>query len=492
MPGTYTMEVEVRGFKKYINQGVIVYTRKVRRVDIQLTIGEFTDSVSVKEEGAIIQTDTAAIKNLQPRAEIYTVNSVKSLVYSVGNIAGFETRNQMRGSFANNMAAEQDGIPLLGWGVQLSSFKVPPEFQKEVRQATVNAPAEYRTATSVSGVGKSGQNRPHGEAFLNWNHPRLHALPVGQHVRPAQKLQEVFGSYEFSGPVYIPKVYNGKNKTFFEFIYQPQKSTVYSQDPFCVVPTNKMRRGDLSEFAQFTGKPILDPLTRQPFPNNPIPDERISSIARNTLKLAPEPNAGPAGALTNNYLFTASDSSENDWWKFRFDHQFSERDTFNVSHYRLDRHRVISRMSYPFDGGNDGIHHGRLIGVQWSHTFSPSLLNEFSFARTRQRGEQNQGRASGRTILRQELGITNLGGRQVPDATGSPNIITQTVGYQFTPSTAGAFNPTPSQLIGGHTSGYNVGDASNVYQVRNNVSYQFKDHLFKTGMEYRLQKLEEI
>ncbi|MBM3804727.1 MAG: carboxypeptidase regulatory-like domain-containing protein [Acidimicrobiia bacterium] len=220
LPGTYTMEVEVRGFKKYINQGVIVYSREVRRVDVQLTIGEFTDSISVKEQGAVIQTDTSSITNLQPRAEIYTVNSVTSLVYSVGNIAGFETRNQVRGLFANNMATEQDGIPLQGWGVHLSSFKSPPEFLKEVRQSTVNASAEYRTATAVSGVGKSGQNRPHGEAFLNWNHPRLHALPVNQRVRPAQKPQEVFGSYEFGGPVYIPKVYNGKNKTFFYCLFR--------------------------------------------------------------------------------------------------------------------------------------------------------------------------------------------------------------------------------------------------------------------------------
>jgi len=492
LPGTYTMEVEVRGFKKYINQGVIVYSREVRRVDVQLTIGEFTDSISVKEQGAVIQTDTSSITNLQPRAEIYTVNSVTSLVYSVGNIAGFETRNQVRGLFANNMATEQDGIPLQGWGVHLSSFKSPPEFLKEVRQSTVNASAEYRTATAVSGVGKSGQNRPHGEAFLNWNHPRLHALPVNQRVRPAQKPQEVFGSYEFGGPVYIPKVYNGKNKTFFYFVYQPQTSTVYSLVPFYVSPTNKMRRGDLSEFAQFTGRPIIDPFTGQPFPNNQIPDARISAIAKNTLKLVPEPNSGPAGALTNNYLFWNFDRSEDDWWQFRFDHQLSERDTFTVSFRRFDRHRRIYHMSHPFDGGNDGTHEGRFIGVQWSHTFSPTLLNEFSFARTRQRGEQNQGRASGRSILQQELGITNLGGRQVPDSIGSPNIITQTVGYQFTPSTAGAFNPQPSQLIGGHTSGYNAGDAGNLYQVRNNVSYHIKSHLFKTGVEYRLQKPEEI
>ncbi|MSO22390.1 MAG: hypothetical protein EXQ58_03855 [Acidobacteria bacterium] len=173
------------------------------------------------------------------------------------NNPGSEDWSQVHGGFSNNTNTEQDGIPHNAY----SAFQPPQEMLKEVNFVALNAPAEYRAATTISGISKSGTNRPHGEVFTNFNHDRLNALSVGVHKRPKPKTGGHRESYSLSGPVFIPKLYDGQNKTFFHVLYQGLSDTSTSLRRGYIAPTLKMREGDFSEFAAATGKNIVDPFT---------------------------------------------------------------------------------------------------------------------------------------------------------------------------------------------------------------------------------------
>src|SRR6185503_587379 len=161
------------------------------------------------------------------------------------NNPGQDVRGQMHGSWANNTNTENEGIPTEAYG----SYRAPQETLKEITFVALNAPAEYRTATTAYGVGTSGENRPHGEFFINLAHDRFNALPVGVHQRPTPQTPSVRQSYMFSGPVYIPKVYDGRNRTFFHFLTQPHSDTTHTVSRSYVAPTLKYRNGDFSEYA---------------------------------------------------------------------------------------------------------------------------------------------------------------------------------------------------------------------------------------------------
>lgn len=483
MRGTYTIEATQTGFKKFENKGVIVYARDIRRVDVQLELGEVSSTVEVSEQGSRIQTDTASIQYRTPNKEVYALNIAASLIYRIDLNPGAESRSQVHGSFANNTNAEQDGISTNAYG----TFRAPQEVAQEIHQISLNAPAEYRTSTSVIGIGKKGTNKLHGEIFDNFSHPRLNSLGFNQRGYPPTTPQHRF-SYNVNGPVYIPKVYDGRDKTFFNFLFQPFSSRTYTFHDGFIVPTPKMRAGDLSEYAAFRGITIRDPFTGQPFPNNVIPDNRISPIAKNIIKLLPQPNNGPAGALVNNYNWTDFNNSQLDNWQIGFDHRITQKNNLSFFYYHILQFGEEELDGNPFpNAGFVEEARTNAISIQDSHTFSPRLLNEFGFSWNRQHAVWAPGPIEGKDFLNNILGITNVGGRNIGAGRGSPRVVTQTLGSQLGILTGG-YNPFPAQLLGSAPFSGSVDyEDGHVVQVRDNVSFNTGKHLFKTGVEVRKQ-----
>lgn len=483
LPGTYTIEVSLTGFKKYENKGVIVYARDVRRVDVQLALGEVSSTVEVTEQGSRIQTDTASIQYKTPNKEIYALNISSALIYRIDLNPGAESRSQVHGSFANNTNAEQDGIATNAYG----SWRAPQETTQEIQQISLNAPAEYRTSTSIIGIGRKGSNALHGEIFGNLQHPNLNALPLGQTSRPPGTPTWRW-SYEVGGPVYIPKVYDGRNKTFFHFLYQPSSGRSSSFHDNFVVPTPKMRTGDMSEYAAFRGITIKNPYTGQPFANNIIPDSMISAVAKNTLKLLPLPNNGPAGSLINNYVFTTFTNAGAKWYHLRFDHQITNSNTISVTHYRFNSFEDDGEGDPLPNGGFNELANTRSWSIQDSHTFSSRLLNEFGFSFNRQHSAWQVGSVPGKDFFTSMLGI-NPAGRNLAAGFGGPRVVVQTLGNQLG-LLAGGYNPFPTQLLAagnGFVGSVEYTDG-HVVQARDNVSYSTGKHLIKTGLEVRQQR----
>ena len=181
------------------------------------------------------------------------------------------------------------------------------------------SPQEYVT--------KSGTNDTHGGGFFNWNRDIFDAVPWSTNANPASRTcngvthnqacrpPEWFNEYGgyAGGSVYIPHVYNGRNKTFWFFsydqIYQPSSLTVATGE---TVPTVAMKNGDFSALPVAIYNPAA-PLVngvRQAYSGNIIPSSQFSAISKAILPYLPDPNAGPAGAITINYTY--NNTSRND------------------------------------------------------------------------------------------------------------------------------------------------------------------------------------
>jgi len=182
-PGTYTVEAEIAGFKKFANTGLIVYATRTRTLDIRLEVGEVAERITVEGGGAVIETSTSTVTYTLPQKEVDAFRLMSSMIYRVAENPGADARSQVHGSFANNTVAQQDGIATNAYG----TFRAPQELSHELHQVSMNASAEYKTATTVSGVARGGTNDFHAEAYIHVDNPRLRTLRAFETRRRPEK-----------------------------------------------------------------------------------------------------------------------------------------------------------------------------------------------------------------------------------------------------------------------------------------------------------------
>ena len=347
-----------------------------------LEVGDIADTITVEEMGAVIETDKSSVTYTTPMKEVEAFRMAASLIYKVGDNPGAENRSQVHGAFANNTSALQDGVATNAYG----TFRAPQELVKEINQVSLNAPAEYKTATTVNGVGRSGTNQFHGEIYYQVRHPRLRSLRAYETRHPSSKPDSQW-NYEVSGPIHIPRVYDGRDKTFFHFFYQPRLQDQKSPSGGYVYPTPEIRAGDLNQVVQQQGVTLVNPFTGQPFPNNIIPPNMLSPVAQATFKYMPLPNFGPPGNLVNNFLGEQFGLIDESHWHLRLDHAITDSNTISFNHYGYNRILEEGTTSTPlFFVGVDN--KTRMWSIQDSHMFSPNVINEFSV------GAQQPGRRS--------------------------------------------------------------------------------------------------
>jgi hypothetical protein len=481
-PGTYDVSAELAGFKAYSNSGVIIYAGRPRRVDVVLQVGDIQDTITVSEEGAVIETDKSSITYTLPMKELEAFRIAASLIYSVGRNPGAENRSQVHGAFANNTTSLQDGVATNAYG----TFRAPQELVQEINQVSLNAPAEYKTATTINGVGRGGTNQFHGEIWMQLDHPRLRALTLNQTSHPPAK-PGVRWNYTASGPIYIPKVYDGRDKTFFHFYVQPNEADQKAPISNYVYPTAAIRGGDLSEVVaqHLGGSPVTNPFTGGTFANNIIPSDLISPAALGALNYAPLPNrSSDLGTLVDNTDgFQYGSNVEKDW-HLRLDHAITDSNTISFNHYGynrvLDEGNTITLSTWMGDNAT------RMWSIQDSHMFSPTVINEFTFG-TNDQGYTTRGATVDGNKLLSEFGI-NLGGRTSPSGPGCPQIYTGLWGFQ-PGALSGSFSATELTFpfLGRCGAG---GKSSNpkVWVVKDAVSLNKGTHLIKIGVESNIER----
>ena len=225
--GPYSISVTSQGFRTFNESGLTLVARQTLRVDAALQVGEVSQTVEVSSSAGIIATDNPAISsNLTPEKVLNLPTNVRG----AGNTTPFAMLQTLPGVQADNglglsiqggLPAQQettvDGISITqvtGNSAQRNLF-LSVESISEIKVQGVGNTAEYGQPGDITVASKSGTNKYHGAAFWYHQNKGLDARTFGQNTLPA-KIGNTFGA-TVGGPVQIPKLYNGENKTFFYF-----------------------------------------------------------------------------------------------------------------------------------------------------------------------------------------------------------------------------------------------------------------------------------
>lgn len=327
--GTYRVEVEANGFKKFARTGIILNAGETTVADVSLDIGDVRDVVTVEGEASLLRTETGALGTTVSQRTIaelplqgrnpYVFLSLSAGVQYNGDPGALNPwDNSGPSAFSTNGSKTKsefllDGMPNMK--LDLVGFSPSPDAVGEMRVQTNGFDAEY----GHSGAGfinvstKTGTNQFHGTGYEYFQNDKLNAATFFNNLnsqKKATRRKNTFGG-SFGGPVILPKLYDGRNKTFFFVNYEGTQNPSQSATPL-TVPTVAERDGDFSKTVSAAGQPITiyDPLTttpngssRSPFPDNKIPSARFDPLGAQFAKtLYPLPNITPAPGTLQNYF----------------------------------------------------------------------------------------------------------------------------------------------------------------------------------------------
>lgn len=395
--GVYEVTVEKTGFKKQSRTGVEIRIASRQDMNVALEVGDVQQTIEVSAAPPLLETSSAqrgqALSSRMMTTLPFFSGGVRNPRTFVNYLPGANPSTELSVSGSGGRAQEVliDGasatIPESGG----TSFNFPSaEMFGEFRMLTSTFDAEYgRFGGGIElYVTKSGTNDFHGTAFLNmrrdiWNANSWANNAAGR-VRPKDRLNEY--GVASGGPIWIPKVYNGRNKTFYFFTYTKDKRPITPANVVSTVPTALMRQGNFSELP--ATQIIYDPATtagavRQPFAGNIIPMNRFSNIARNIAAALPNPTRP---ALTNNFDFVNESFYDRYIWNLKFDHAFTQnnRVAFTVTKEN-ELSSVLSALPGPFSQGLETYQRPDNWRVNHDLVISPNLLLHSTFGYTRQR-----------------------------------------------------------------------------------------------------------
>jgi hypothetical protein len=391
-PGTYSVKVELQGFKPSMTKGVRLLANRSARVDTALEPGTVQQAVEVQASAPVVNSENATVGNILEANVITTIplngRTLDRLIrISAGVTSDSASNPRVAGSaywggiqFTVDGAMYNDtgnGGGAYSYASGLSTLPSVDAIQ-EFKMDSNNQKAEYEGSVAVTVVSKSGNNDLHGSAVWFNRNKSVAARTYFNYapaLKPAYNRNE-FG-YTVGGPVVIPGLYNGKNKTFFFTSFEGLRER---QNPnyLTSVATQAMRNGD------YTGLPtILDPLSGLPFGNNQVPSARIDPRSKTLIGYVPLPNVtatGPAGTL-NNYRWTIPVARDVNRYSVRIDHRFSEKDSIWVNLNHSKGLPYFVPQAYPVGYGSwiNGGYSTQSANLTWNHTLSPRTLNEFRF-----------------------------------------------------------------------------------------------------------------
>jgi len=432
--GTYVLNVTVQGFKKYVRPGLIVQAAQTIRVDVPLAVGNASETVTVNAEAPLLETESGAVSSTistqtmdtLPLLEIGTNGAgirnpynllalVPGAVFAPptpGAVGSPDQINGGRGGSETILIDGMDATNALGQGADAQAQPGQDQIQEWTVQAS-NYSAEFGQAgQAVYNVTmKSGTNQFHGSVFENWQNAYLNAgQPFtnngnGKLVNPANT-QDDYGM-TFGGPVWIPKLYNGRNKTFFFFNWEQYIRDQYVLGAATSVPTAPYRLGNFAGAIVAAGNhnigtdplggaifadEIYDPLTRQTvngqvvttqFSGNAIPTARLDPIALKIQNLLPQPfcvsgpPCNPLGSV-NNFQNTEFEHRESEVPSLKFDHVIGAKDKLSFFWNRTMTYCLTcygdDGMAQPISDTFGGGIYSKALRLNYDHTITPTLL----------------------------------------------------------------------------------------------------------------------
>jgi hypothetical protein len=403
--GDYSVTATAGGFQQQSVEHMTLQVQQSARLDFKLTIGNVTENVQVNASATVLQTENAAVGTVIDSGKIVELplngrNFVQLAQLIPGVQAGTPgsiTVRRGRGSVgqsdpsggataasANGMrdTADRyllDGIETMDYDAVTYSFSPSVDSLAEFKVETSSYSAESGGApgAQVNMVTKSGTNALRGtlwEFNRNNDFSQSYDAIANKSLAPPRLNRNQFGA-NIGGPVVLPKLYHGKNKTFFFFNWESGYAAQGSQATYKLVPPSAIRTGNFSGLTNArTGAPIAvkDPFASAPFSGNIIPTNRLSPQSLTFLQFVPQPNAqnGALNFLTNPYSAVSYQRN----YTPRIDHNFSTHDVLSGTYVFNDTYEA----QIPIWGHDQRNNLGRSQNAQGSeiHTFSPALINE--------------------------------------------------------------------------------------------------------------------
>lgn len=495
--GEYTVTLTAKGFQSQKIASLTLQVQQSLRQDFSLKVGEVSESISVDASAAVLQTDNAVVGTVIDATKVVQLplngrNFVQLAQLIPGVQAGTPgsiTVRRGRGSIGQQSAAFGetgmsangardtanryfiDGIEFMDYDAMTFSFSPSIDSLSEFKVETSSYGAESGGAPGgqVNLITRRGTNQYRGTLWLfNRNDALTQSYDAiaGRGVSNPRLNRNQFG-VNFGGPVYIPKVYNGKDKTFFFFNWEEGRLLQAANPGLRIVATEAQRNGDFRGLLNATSRQPLtlrDPLNAG-IVGNVIPLSRLSPQARAFIQFTPLPNTQQG--LQNFISQRPTGLSQQDTYTGRVDHVFSTKDTIFARYIFNDTFEA----GIPFWGNDqrDNIGSARTVSGNWVHTFSPTLINDFkggtaSFAEFETFGTSNK----------PEFDIANKMG--LPLVSKLPK----------------EFGP-PQISISGADGGYSVFDlqrqigprdrSNAIVQFTDTLSWQKGKHLMKFGVD---------
>ena len=409
-PGRYRVEAAAEGFKKFVQEGIVLQVQQQARVDIALTLGAVTESVLVSADAPVVESTTSSVGKVVDNRRIVDLplntRNVYSLIYLTPGISGSVGNNynslsySVNGARATMMDTIIDGVtasfPTVNGFTGISVFPSVDAIE-EFKVMGANYSAEFgRSLGSVLNVVfKSGGNQFHGSAYEFLRNSVLDANNFFDNRRGVS-----LGSFkrsQFGGTASGPI---RRDKTFFMYSFEGLRERAMDNRTF-TVPTTIERQGDFRQTYAANGQLIrmFDPFStrpnpaggflRDPFPDNMIPAARLDSVALNAAKYYPLPNtAGLPITNQSNYSMSGSRKLDISQTDVRVDHNIDSRQKiFGRYSYRLTKDDPLT--SFPEELK---IAEGRIIQenhvhgavADYSNTLTPNtiLTGRLGFART--------------------------------------------------------------------------------------------------------------
>ncbi|HYI97209.1 MAG TPA: carboxypeptidase-like regulatory domain-containing protein, partial [Bryobacteraceae bacterium] len=430
--GVYTLTVQAPGFKQFVASDVRLVSMDVRRLDVQLEVGAVDSRVEVTAGATLIETETARISDSKSAKQIGELPlNTRSLWNFVGLSPGVvqagndSATRRFAGSRANQSDASIDGITLSNQydGTQISPLVSQVESFQEFRVDMANNTAEYGGIGQVTIVSKGGTNDFHGSLFDYYSTPWFRARNPFAAQRPAGVRHNPGGSV--GGPIQIPKLYDGRNRSFYFFSFETTRGSQMLSNLNSSVPLERWRSGDFSR----ENITLRDPFANNaPFPNNQIPASRLNPVSLKIQeRFYPLPNQSGADTFSalNHRVQLSRQFDPNTYWTTRLDHRFTDRHmifgrfTWNRSHSRDFDNQL------PTVGQRWQTRDTRATQVSYTATIRDNVFNEFRYGYA-WNDNPRHGPIMGQELVR-ELGLVGLS-PGLPDVNGLTDIAFANVG----------------------------------------------------------------
>ncbi|MCU1340053.1 MAG: hypothetical protein JWO19_5634 [Bryobacterales bacterium] len=425
--GAYELTVTVPGFKKFVRQGLALQVRQTLRIDAALEVGAASDSVTVTEAAPLLKTESGELSHnvASQRLDDLPVGGIGAIrnimtatqllpgtVYSPGSV-------RVNGAPTNSNGTRiegQDATYGLG-GLLVSATQPSVDAIQEYAVQTSNYAAEFGQAGGgvFNVTMRSGTNQFHGSGYEYFANEALNAgVPFTNdgsgHLTRGRFRRNDYG-FTVGGPVWIPKVYDGRNRSFFFFAWEDLPQSTLNSTTFNTVPTPAYRNGDFSAAmaavnnrvlgTDILGRPIIqnaiyDPATerlfsgqlvRDPFPGNVILPTRFDPVAAKVQALIPQPAGSNAALLITNGLYPFTTDNRNFIPSLKIDHSLSARQKLSFFYSW-----TVSESSFspgaPFGGGAEGFPQpisessasrfsGHRYTLNYDYSVTPTMLFHF-------------------------------------------------------------------------------------------------------------------